>query len=206
MKIKLIILSFLIIAFSLNSCIVVKYFSKEEKVAIKKVAPKPEIPMSDIMVRSEEGDMIAFLPKGWFFIDLENQMPPDVFLVATNADYNISLVFSKIRKNKQLIDSYEKDKELGIAKYSYQRKTQKTSGRLQLSKKYELLEAGNLNFGIYESSYTGGAVSSKTAVFKSELENFYEFALVPMDILGKPLPSEKDLNSIFNSVIATIKF
>jgi len=101
---------------------------------------------------------------------------------------------------------FKKEGMLGVAKHSYTFKANKTGGKAQLSTDYQILEAGNLSFGKYEYSTTGGALLAKTAVFKTSLQNYYEFTLIPTDVIGKPYPSQLEQDKIFNSIVATIKY
>lgn len=199
------ILVLLIIA-SLNSCIIVKKFESEEKERVVELSPKPSIAMSEEVLRPEQGDMIASLPKGWFLIDTGSETPPEVFAVAVNSDYTLTAVFAEIPKNSGVDSKFKKDGLLGTAKHSYIQKTSRTGGRAQLTNDYQILEAGNLSFGKYEYSTTGGALLARTVVFKTSLQNYYEFTLIPTDVIGKPYPSQKEQEKIFNSIVATIKY
>ena len=71
----------------LNSCLIVKYPESKEVHSTISLSPKPEIPMSDILVRSKQGDMIAFLPKDWFYVNVFEKASADVFAVAVNPEY-----------------------------------------------------------------------------------------------------------------------
>jgi len=80
---------FLIVLFSvlvviMTSCLVVKRDDtiQNDAVSLYVFSPKPEIPMSEELVRSKKGDMIAFLPKDWFFVDVEEKASSDIFAVA----------------------------------------------------------------------------------------------------------------------------
>ena len=61
MKMKKLSFALFISLFLINSCIVVKYQGggEDEEVRMIELSPKPEIPMSDELVRSPEGDMVA---------------------------------------------------------------------------------------------------------------------------------------------------
>jgi hypothetical protein len=191
----------------LNSCIIVK--EKEQKEEVKtsiSLSPKPEIDMSDQMVRSTLGDMIAFLPKDWFFVDGEDKAPAEVYAIAVNPDYSLCAVFSEIRKNDEIDEIVKKESLMGLARLSYEKHNKKSAGSVQLVGKFQNMVLGQKNFVKYEISNSNGAITSKVIVFQSDMNHYYQFTLIPMDIQGKPIPPKEEINKIFNSILATIRY
>jgi hypothetical protein len=191
---------------TLNACVIVKKFETETREPMVKLSPKPTVSMQDEYIRSTDGDMIASIPVGWFFVDLDGKTNEGTIAVATNKDYNLTAVFKKMPSSLELQKSFNTDKEYGIAKYSYSQKAIKTGGSCQLTSKYGVIEAGNLKYGIYKYSNTGGALTARTAVFRTDIDNYYEFTLLPTDIKGMSFPTEVDQENIFKSIIATMKY
>lgn len=209
MKIKIkIVFSFLCVVFLATSCIIVKEKSEDisdiEPMAV--LSPKPEIQMSDIIVRSYKGDMVSYIPVDWFFIDVEQRVSPDIISVVSNPDYSLSAVFSIIKHSDAFDEEFEKDGLFGLARASYARRERKTAGAVKLIGKYQSLQIGSKEFVKYEFSTTGGATSGTTAVFVSSIGEFYEFSLIPMDITGNPIPDEKEFDKIFRSFLASIQY
>lgn len=191
----------------LNSCIIVK--EKEQKEEVKtsiSLSPKPEIDMSDQMVRSTLGDMIAFLPKDWFFVDGEDKAPAEVYAIAVNPDYSLCAVFSELRKNDEIDEIVKKESLMGLARLSYEKHNKKSAGNVQLVGKFQNMVLGQKNFVKYEISNSNGAITSKVIVFQSDMNHYYQFTLIPMDIQGKPIPPKEEINKIFNSILATIRY
>lgn len=201
-NIKYIILIFILI----SSCIVVKHKPVADEVIMINLSPKPEIPMSDKLVRSKKGDIIAFLPQDWFFVNVEEKASADIFAVAVNPDYTLSAVFSTIRKNDITDSIVNKEGLLGLARTSLSYHENKTAGAVKQVGKYSLIQLGTMSFAKYNFSNSSGALVSQTAVFKSSINQYYEFAIIPMNITGKPLPSQVEIDKIFNSIIATIQY
>lgn len=202
--IRILIVAIILISF--NSCVIVKKFETETREPIVKLSPKPIVQMQEPSVRSDVGDMIAAIPFDWFFIDLDDKTSEGTIAVATNKDYNLMAVFKQLSPTKELNDKFEKDKEYGIAKYSYSLKANLTDGNCQLTSKYGVIEAGNLKYGTYKYSNTGGALTARTAVFRTDINNYYEFTLIPTDIKGMSFPTEIEQDNIFKSIIATLKY
>lgn len=196
-----------LLAVSLVSCIVVKHDDVVDDVApAVTLSPKPEIKMSENLVRSLQGDMISFIPKGWFFVDVEEKVSPDVIAVAVSPEYNLSAVFTGIKKNDNINATVEKEGLLGLARVSFSQRAAKTAGSVKTAGKYQTMDIGNLKFAKYEFTASGSAMSAKAVVFISSVGDYYEFALIPMTAAGKPMPAPEDFDKVFRSIITTIRY
>lgn len=207
MKILKLTISFLFIIVFFSSCLVVKEGDDDSEPYVNiKLSPVPEILMSDNIVRSARGDMIAFIPKGWFFVDLEDKASSEIIAVAVNPEYTFNAVFSVIRKNERLDSAFATEGLYGLARQSFARRERKTAGAVKLIGKFEHIEMGLHEFVKYRFTSTGGAAVSQAVVFQSELNNYYEFALLQMDVKGITTPTQEETDKIFRSITATIKF
>jgi hypothetical protein len=191
----------------LSGCIVVKH---EQEAIVRdpevEVSPKPRLPMSDKMVRSEDGDFISFIPGGWFFVDVDDEVSGDIIAVAMNPDYNLSAVFSRIRNNASVKSTVEKEGLFGLARLALNSRESKSAGIVKQVGNYQQMNLGPLEYVKYEFSSTGGAIIAKSAVFVSQLGHYYEFALLPMDVDGARIPPEQEINEVFQSILASIKY
>jgi hypothetical protein len=205
LKNKIILLSLIFIILC-SSCLVVKHPDTGDVTTTVSLSPKPEIDMSDEIVRSKQGDIISFIPKDWFFVDVKEDVSSDIFAVAVNPDYTLSAVFSVLRKSDQVDKTIEKEGLLGLARLSYTRRERKSAGSVILAGKYQPLEIGTNAFFKYEFTSRGGTLKAQAVVFKSSLNQFYEFALIPMDFTGKTIPPQEEIDKTFRSIVTTIKF
>jgi hypothetical protein len=191
----------------LSSCIIVKHdneiLEKEPEVA---VSPKPVIPLSDNFVRSVKGDMIAFLPEGWFLINVENKISPDVIAVAVNPEYNMSAVFTNMKNSSAVVKKVEQEGLFGLAWSFLSKRENKTAGMVKQIGKFQSIIMGNRRFVKYEYSSTSGAIVAKSAVFISSINDYYEFSLIPINVNGNLLPETAEINNVFQSVLAGIKY
>lgn len=192
--------------FFLNSCIVVKEKEVDEREALLHISPKPEIALSEELVRSKIGDMIAQLPEGWFFVDISNRVSSNIFAVAVNPDYTLAAVFLQVHLDEKMRQTVEREDTFGLARVCLESHIQKTGGSVKQIGNFNAVNMGPNNFVEYEYSTTGGALSTKAAVFISRLNNYYEFALVRMNITGKPLPSKQDADMYFRSILTGIQY
>lgn len=194
----------------LQSCIVVKESTTTKNIKYNEgisyqLTPKPTIEMSDLLIRSEIGDMISLLPKDWILLKLDNETNPDIFAIAVNKDYTLTAVFSIIRNTLNLEEA-EKDGIMGVIKYSINKKKTKTGGTLDLFGNVDHIKIGPYNYTKFNTTVTGGVINSQTVIFKSSLNNYYEFAIIPIDIYGSKRPNQKETDEIFNSILTTIKY
>jgi len=191
--------------FIFSSCFIVKYNNIKQNDPVVLVASKPSIRMSNVIVRSEIGDMIALLPEDWYFIDMESLTNNNIYAVATNLEYNLSLVFSKIKITPDLVNQ-NKDQLRKVANKMLNMHIKKSSGRVEQIGKIREINIAHKKFIVFDISTTSGALLTNIAIFKSELDNFYKLSLIPMNILGRSIPNEVQKAKIFNSVLATVKY
>ncbi len=197
----------LLVAFSINSCIVVMHKDKQVEIEPEvTLSPKPILQMSETLLRSDKGDMVAFLPKSWFLVDVESKVTPDIIAVAINPDYTLSAVFSVIRNNELIKDIIEKEGLFGLARLSFERRESKTVGFVKQIGKYQAINMGAQDFVKYEYSNTGGALIAKSAVFISSTGEFYEFSLLPINVKNNIMPSTKEFDDVFQSFLASINY
>ena len=201
---KIILVSVLL--FSVTSCVIVKNEEEKQKAPVIKFSPTPEIEMSDIMVRSDEGDMVAFLPKGWFLVNLEDEAPIDVISVAVNKGYTMSIVFSKMKKNEENDKIIAREGVLGLSRICFEKRVNKTAGSVQLSGEYTEVDMGARRFGKYEFANADKSMRGMSAVFISSLGNYYELSVIPMNLTGIVPVSQYDLNRVFSSVLTTVQY
>lgn len=202
-----IFLLFLGMAFLINSCIIVKEKAVEDDfVPSVNLSPKPEIPMSETIIWSKKGDITSNIPESWFFVDLDNKISSDIIATAVNPDYSLSCIFTSIKKQDNLEQVFEKEGLLGLARLSLAKHDKKTAGSVKLIGKYQPVQMGNKNFVRYSFSNSGGALIAHAAVFASSIGEFYEVALIPMEITGKEVPTKEEVDKIFRSILTSIQY
>ncbi len=203
-KINLIL--FVVILVIASSCVVVKHESEQPPPPVLEFSPTPEMEMSDVMVRSDYGDMVAFLPKDWFLVNLEGDAPVDVIATATNKDYTIALVFSRLRKNENNDEIVEREGLLGLARIALDKRADKTAGAVRLAGKYSEINMGPRKFAKYEFINPDLRLRGISAVLISSLGNYYEVSVIPMNLTGIVPVSQYDLDRVFSSVLATVQY
>lgn len=204
---KLVNIVVFLVFVALNSCIIVKNDTiEEESQQIVNLSPKPLVQMSDEIVRSKDGDMIAFLPLDWFFVNVEDKASANIFSVAVNPDYTLAAVFSRMPMNPENAEIVKREGVIGLSRLFFEKHSSKTGGAAKQIGTTTKINMGPLEFGKYIYSTAGGANKCRAAVFQSSIGNYYEFALVQMDFRAKPLPTQDEVEKIFLSVISTIQY
>lgn len=196
----------IIILLSLAGCVIVKEKQQEQKPVVLQFSPTPEMEMSDVMVRSDEGDMVAFLPKDWFLVNLEDNAPANVISVAVDKGYTIALIFSRIKKNESNEKIVNREHLLGLARIAFEKRANKTAGAVKLAGDYKEINMGPRKFAQYEFTNEDKSKRAMSAVFISSLGNFYEMSVIPMNLTGIVPVSQYDLNKVFSSVLTTVEY
>lgn len=193
-------------AMLLPSCLFVK--APEDKIEVQNVAlsPQPEIEMSDNLVRTRAGDLIALLPKGWVFLDTKNEASADIISVAVNPDYTLSMVVSSIPAAESSRERMASEGLLGLARSAFQKHVRKTGGVAKIVGGYRIAELGARTFAGFDFSTTGGGMRTRCAVCTSSLGNHYEISLVPLNVTGRDLPDAQEQERIFRSILATVQY
>ena len=150
--------------------------------------------------------MIAFLPKDWFFIDVEENASADIIAVAVNPDYTLAAVFSVIRNTEKNDKVIEQEGLTGLARLNLARRQRKTGGAVRQVGDFATIQMGQLSFAKYDFTAEEGGTPSQAAVFISSADKCYEFSLIPMHIKTKQLPARTDIDKIFRSILATVQY
>ncbi len=162
--------------------------------------------MSTKTVRTSEGDMLALLPDGWFFVETNDNLSSEVFAVAVNPEYTLSAIFSKLKLNEENKKIVKKEGLLGLARLCFNKHSKKSANSIVLIGKYEVADFGFQKFGIFSYLEKNNNMLGKSAVFISSLNNYYEFSLVTLDISNNVIPNRNEFDKIYRSILATLKY
>ena len=169
----------------------------------------PRVSMSEDYMRSRIGDIMVFLPKTWFLVNTQNSLSTDVQGVAVNPSYSASLVLQTIRSSDLLRTRLQREGLGGLARYAFDQRASKSPSALRLLSVTDTLEYAGKRYGYYEfSTDTAGTPTTRmrSAVCLSSERNFYEISLVPTTVTVSNVPSDKELNDVFQSLLVTSIF
>jgi hypothetical protein len=194
------------LAITLPSCLFVKAPQQTDDVQHVALSPQPQIEMSDELVRTRAGDLIALLPRGWVFLDTKGEASADIVSVAVNPEYTLSMVVSSITHGESTREMTDGEGMLGLARVAYQKHVRKSAGAVKLIGTYRTAELGPRRFGLYYVSMASGGLRTRAAVCTSTLGNHYEIALVPLTVSGKDVPDNATQEATFRSILATVQY
>jgi len=192
-----------------SGCIVVK---EKDEIIKKEIeyeyipAKKSKIKMSDKIVRTELGDMIASIPEGWFFIEPEGTISSEVFAIAVNPDFTLSAVFSRIKKTNEIIDIVDKEGIIGLARVSFTKHTTKNFNATIIVDNYHIYDSNSQDFAVYSYTKLKRNTFGKSAAFISSINEYYEFSLVTMNFTSNDPPTLTQFDDIFYSILTTLKY
>ncbi|MDW8220091.1 MAG: hypothetical protein RML40_06125 [Bacteroidota bacterium] len=179
--------------------------AKPEEKPVRQLPSKPSILMSDEVVRSELGDMVSVLPLGWSLVNIETNLPVQVFSVAVNPHYTAGLIYSVLRKEEGFDRIYQKDGLVGIGRISASRRDTKMRNIKRIGD-FEEVQVGTKRFCLYRYTTDNGATLNRVAVFRSSFGNYYECTLADLTFTGRKLVSYEEMEEIYASVLAAIDF
>ncbi len=206
----------LMLALGMEACVVVvqkqqqqapqaKTAAKAEEKPLRQLPSKPTVPMSDEVVRSELGDMVSLLPVEWSLVNIETNLPVQVFSVAVNNQYTASLIYSVLRKEENFDQTFQKDGLVGIGRISASKRDTKMRNIKRLGE-FEEVQVGSKRFCLYRYTTDNGATLNRVAVFRSSFGNYYECTLSDLTFTGRKLTPREEMESLYASVLATIDF
>lgn len=172
---------------------------------LRQLPSKPSVAMSDEVVRSELGDMVSLLPVEWSLVNIETNLPVQIFSVAVNNQYTASLAYSVLRKEENFDQIFQKDGLIGIGKISATKRDTKMRNIKRLGE-FEEVQVGTKRFCLYRYTTDNGATLNRVAVFRSSFGNYYECTLSDLTFTGRKLIPRDEMENIYLSVLATIDF
>lgn len=162
----------------------------------------PEIPLAADPVRSALGDVLLFIPRGWFLADLGDRVPAGTVAVAVNPDYTLALTLVLLQRASG--DTSGQYDLLELAQQSFARHQARTGGAIRLVSDFSILRVGQKSFAVYRFGREHRHV--RVAVFASSIGTVYEVALVPLSVRPIEPPGEEECERIFEGVLRAVQF
>ena len=172
---------------------------------LRQIPTKPSVQMSDELVRSELGDMVSLLPEDWSLVNIETNLPIQVFSVAVNSQYTASVVYSALRKEENFDERHKKEGIIAIGKISLSKRDSKMRNIRRIGD-FEEVAVGAKRFCLYRYTPDNGATLARVAVFRSSFGNYYECTLSDLTFTGRKLVPREEMEEIFLSLLAAIDF
>jgi hypothetical protein len=167
------------------------------------IASIPAIELSaDDLVYSRAGDLRAALPVGWVSLDALSFGIPELFVVACDADYSMTLLFSEIPIDRELGRSYQDGGMPALVKAHFEDRKDRAIP--------EVLEfvGGEFTIGrrrFYGYLYTQdkGVTYTRVALFTTG-RNLYECTITHLPYSESDLPSLERFQEIHQIILSGI--
>lgn len=166
------------------------------------VAP-PIVELSADLVHSPGGDMTVRIPAGWVTMDVEQLQAPQVFSVACNPGYTMSLVMGEIPVENNVRAAYDANGLKGLAEVSFQRRWKGSQSKAQMVGIVEELELGKRRFATYAYSTDDAATITRVAVFFTTT-HLYECAITNLTFSDGEPASLQTMQEILRVVLASV--
>lgn len=165
----------------------------------------PAVTVSDSRIHSPTGDMSARLPDGWVTLDVGKLESPELFAVACNPEYTVSLVFSAAAVDNSARKGFDRGGMIGLAEASFERHRKRSAGRAAIVSDVEEFAIGRRRFGAYSYTTDSMRTMTRVAVFYTA-SNLYECAVTHLTFTDRDLPTPKTMREIHQLVLASVEW
>lgn len=128
-------------------------------------ASTPAVPLSSEQLTSPSGELSARLPVGWITMDAQQFEEPQIFVVACNPSYTLSVIFSESPIDQTARSRFEKDGAGGLLDLSFERRQRRSNGRATMVGAAEEFAIGPRRFSAYTYTTDSSRTLTRVAVF-----------------------------------------
>ena len=165
----------------------------------------PAVDLSDDVVYSPDGDMRAALPEEWVALDATRFGNPDIFAVACDPGYSMTIVFSKIPLDQELGRAFNDNGMLGILKAHYDERVARLGAAPPLLVSAEEFAIGKRRFASYLFTVDKGVTYTRVVLFYTK-KNMYECSITQLPYTESDLPSQELMLDIHQIVLGGIEW
>lgn len=168
------------------------------------IASIPPIELSENdLVYSRAGDLRGALPVGWVSLDALSFGIPELFVVACDADYSMTLLMSEIPIDRELGQAYQEGGMPALVKAHFDDRKSRAEPEV-----LELIQGGEFTIGrrrFYGYLYTQdqGVTHTRVALFSTG-RNLYECTITHLPYSESELPSVERLQEIHQIILSGI--
>jgi hypothetical protein len=149
--------------------------------------------------------MTAHLPSNWVTIDPEKMEDPQIFAVACDPDYTLSLVFSEVTLDNSSRAGLDRKGMRGLLDASFARRQKRTGMRAREVGDVEEFVIGLRKFGAYTYTTDSMHTVTRVALFYTNY-HLYECAITQLTFSERePLPP-KQVRDIHQLVLTTVEW
>ncbi len=163
-----------------------------------------KIVLSSEQIHAPSGDMSARLPSTWVMLDPEKLESPQVFAMACNPEYTLSLIFSEVQLDNAAKTILGRDGLRGLCDASFQRRLKRSNGRAEILGDIEEFAIGKKRFGAFTYTTDSMRTLTRIAVFSTST-HVYECTITHLAFRERELPSPKLLQTVHQIILGSIE-
>lgn len=165
----------------------------------------PDVTLAAEAIHSPNGDMMARLPKGWVRLNAPELESPQVFSVACNPEYTMSVIFSEGSIDNATLATVDKVGLRAIAQNAFMRRYNRSGRRAKMFGEVEEFAIGLRKFGAYTYSVDTMKTFTRVAVFATN-SHLYECALTQMTFRDNQIPSVRTMKYIQQLILSSVEW
>lgn len=180
-------------------------FGAKQTVRTDASEPGPDLAFAPEQIHSPSGDMAARLPKDWVTIDAEQLESPQVFAIACDPAYTLSVIFSETPADNAARSILARDGLQGLVDASFQRHVKRSRGRAEMTGETEEFAIGRRRFAAYTYTTDSMLTLTRVAVFYTNA-HVYECALTHLTFNSPDLAGARAFRGIHQLILGSIEW
>lgn len=180
-------------------------FGAKQTVRTEASEPGPALAFAPEQIHSPSGDMAARLPKDWVTIDAEQLESPQVFAIACDPAYTLSVIFSETAADNAARSILARDGLQGLVDASFQRHVKRSRGRAEITGETEEFAIGRRRFAAYTYTTDSTLTLTRVAVFYTNT-HVYECALTHLTFNSQDLANARAFRGIHQLILGSIEW
>lgn len=180
-------------------------FGTKQTVRTDTAEPGPALALSAEQIHSPSGDMAARLPKEWVTVDAEQLESPQVFAIACDPAYTLSVIFSETPADNAARSILARNGLQGLVDASFQRHVKRSRGRAEITGETEEFAIGRRRFAAYTYTTDSMMTLTRVAVFYTNT-HVYECALTHLTFNSQELTNARSFRGIHQLILGSIEW
>lgn len=147
----------------------------------------PAVVLSSEQLTSPSGELSTRLPRDWITLDARQFEEPQIFVVACNPTYTMSVIVSESPIDQGMRSRFEKDGEKGLVEMSFEKRQRRSNGRATMVGDIQEFAIGPRRFSAYTYTTDSSRTLTRVAVFFTP-RNFFECAMTQLTFGSGDIP------------------
>lgn len=165
----------------------------------------PAVELSEEVIYSPAGDMRARLPERWVTLDDSKFDDPDIYAVACDPHYTMTIVFSEIPLDQALGDMFRSKGMPGLLQQNFKERIDRISTEPPQLLAAEEFALGRRRFGAYTFTADSSVTFTRVALFYTR-KHLYECTITHLPYSEGELPSLETMTEIHQIVLGGIEW